>query len=1262
MRSLVSLAFLVCVAIATQPAHAQNSGTLFGNVVDQASAVVVHASVTVTDPDSGFTRAAESNAAGEFQFPSLPVGTYTLTVSAPSFETGIIKGITIDANSSVKETVTLEPGRATESVTVEDTEGSVIDPNSATVATLIPQKLIDDLPIDGHNIVALAALLPGVINVNAPSTFTDDTKGPTYSASGGRTTQNLMLFDGLFWNNLFYNTGVNYPSPNALEQVSVLQNNFKAEFGRNAGSVFNVITRSGTNQIHGAVWDYLQNQMFNAADYFTQVNPKNIQNQFGFSIGGPILKDKLHYFIAYQQLIGRLQTTAAVQTESALDRGYNLDGSVHACNANGAFAGMTQCADLSDQTTTTVNNVTTIGRMVNPIQVGDTTSIPGAGGTDPANVISSLNYAYQQAGGTGTSPCLALLNQASNYAASHNYGNVNGMTSVKQPTYMPYDEVPAPCFNPVMTQILKTFVPLPTPGNTQGNAVSARPAPTGDKNILIRTDWNVDAKRTIDARYNYFLSTANTVPGVNSSSQGIANYEPAVASATGNFGNIGLTWSISPNLLSTTRAGYKRFESGNTPTDQRTMDSFGANFYSPLMPVMPEIDFGVYTLGSTSQAYSDHINENIELQQAFTYVRGPHTFKAGVDLLRLQYLNRSDYAGDLHFNVDYTALDFGDSLFGLLDTVQVQNRLLQGGIQNAVFSYIQDDWRATPKLTVNLGVRYEIPFQWFEPHHHAATFIPGLQSRVFPNAPSGLAYPGDPTVLSSLVPTDYNGVAPRIGFAYDARGNGTLLIRGGFGIFFDSPNANVVGVGEPFHYTATEAQPPGGLSVPLATYGYNSAGVADGSVLTLPQAFNPTNPLFFAPYSVFFPDKNFRTPYVEALNFGIQYRVPHGGVFDANYIGRLARKLTIPLDLNPTLVDPQCTGFGQADPQVYCINYNVAASAAEPGAPAATVLQSEGGASSSTPSRRARARYAPFNFGGQGIVDILSAGTSSYHALQLQYTQRSSRFVTIMSSFTYSKAMDIQTNAQTTSNTVPNVLNLNSDYGPSDNNVKFNFTLGWVARLPKFNGGDSLIRSVVNDWVYSGSYVARTGTPFSVGMNSDVAYNDEPGQRAAIIPGANPRLSSNRHRNAKKYEWLNVNAFTYPIAGTFSNQSRNSFVGPGYIMTNMTLGRDFPLPKLREGMRLNFRAEAFNVFNTPNLNKPVTGYTCTTLNANQPYTQQNGSETIYNEAGTCSVFGNPNTLNPVTGTNFGEVQSTYGNNANTSTNGRKMQFAFTVYF
>jgi hypothetical protein len=205
-----------------------------------------------------------------------------------------------------------------------------------------------------------------------------------------------------------------------------------------------------------------------------------------------------------------------------------------------------------------------------------------------------------------------------------------------------------------------------------------------------------------------------------------------------------------------------------------------------------------------------------------------------------------------------------------------------------------------------------------------------------------------------------------------------------------------------------------------------------------------------------------------------------------------------------------------------------------------------------------------------------------------------------------------------------------------------------VLRYPKVGTGFHIGDAILSNWVYSGTYQAHSGNPFSVTINGDMALDDEPNQRAALIPGVSPFFSKNRHRIDKVQEYINRDAFTYPATGTFSPVGRNSFIGPGYIMTNMTLGRDFPLTSIREGMRLNIRAEAYNVFNTPNLGKPQTGFSCSTTKA---------------QGISCPAAGGSYAVNPVTQLpTFGAIQNTYGNNANTSTNGRKMQFAATVFF
>jgi hypothetical protein len=1248
-------------------AQAQNTGSIFGTVTDPSGAVIPNATVTAAEPSKGVNRAIQSSKTGEFLLSDLPVGTYILTVTATGFETTVTSDITIDADKSVKLSPKLTVGSAKDTVTVNG-EGTALDTRSSTIGTLIDTKLVESLPIDGNNVVALAGLLPGVTDLNAPATSTSDRGGPTFSVSGSRNTQNLMLFDGLMWNNLFYNTGINYPPPNALQEISVLLNNFKAQYGRNAGSVFNVVTKSGSNQIHGAVWDYLQSRIFNASDYITKENPTDNSNQAGFDIGGPIIKDKAFFFLSFQDLIQHLQVIGVTPVQAPAERGLLAvcaDGSIDTygcaggappasvsplpCTA-GVYAAGTTCASyVTEVLTNTPSNKATnavpgYSRLLNP------ETITGGSGYNPqpANATENFQSAWYQAGNTGTNPCIDLLAQAASYASSKPY--LDGTT---QGANLPNAEIPTACLNPVISNILAKYVPFPNIGPNGGVAsstnphgyipgnISKGPQPRHDINLLARVDYHF-ARHTLDARYDLIKANDATAPGVNNTtSVGIATYALDANNATSNFGNIGDTWILTPNILNVFRAGYKRYVLVSPPIDSSTLNTYGGNFVEPGFPTLPVLNAsGFYQLGATTQAYDNTVNENIEILDQISWSHGNHSFQFGANFLRLQYLNNQQYPGTLSFSTNYTAISMADEAIGGLNSVQANSPLVQGGVSHSIFTYAQDDWRATPKLTFNLGIRYELPFQWFQPAGYASTFIPGHQSTVFPGAVGGLAFPGDKGVLRSLVPTDFNGLVPRFGFAYDALGSGRLVLRGGFGMFFDAINANVIGVGEPFYYQAFHALPPGGASVPLATFGNNPSDTSpNGNVAVIPGGYNKANPQFSAPYSLFFPDRNFRTPYYEAMNLGFQLRVTRGGVLDTNFVGKLGRKLTIPFDQNPAIMD--CTGgYYQSNPGLY----------AAPDCPYLFPGSTAGNASSTAASTQARLRYTPFNYGGGGLVDFASIGTSNYNGLQVQFTQRGGNFLTILASYTYSKSIDLQTQSETTTNSIPNVFNVSSERGLSDYDARQVLNLGWVVNFPKVQTESSIVNAVINNWLYGGTFFAHTGRPYNVTINGDVALDGEPDQRAALMPGISPNLPKNRHRQDKVKEWFNINAFTYPTLGTLSNVPRNAFEGPGYLVTNMNLGRYFSLAPIHEGMRLLFRADAFNVWNTPNLGQPKAGYSCGTTSIDLPGNANYG------------LACNSPTVGQSLNSTFGTIPNTYGNNGNVSTNGRKMQFSATIYF
>ncbi len=598
-------------------AHAQNGGSVFGTVADSTGAVIPVAKVILAEPEHGFAREVTTNSSGAYLFPAVPIGTYTLTVEAVKFKTSVDQGIIVDANQNVKMDIKLFVGSAEANVTVTS-EGSTVDTRSATLGTMIDNRLVEELPINGENVVALAALLPGVTNVNAPTTETNERGGPTYTVSGSRNTQNLMLFDGLMWNNLFFNTGISYPPHPALQEISVLLNNYTAQYGRNSGSIFNVITKTGTNSFHGSIWDYFHNTNLYAADYFVkQVIPKaeeDRQNQVGVTFGGPIKKDKAFFFIAVQDLFAHKQAVGQIQPYNDNMLGYENDGrTAFPCANPGPFPGKT-CADFnsymysSNNTALKASN-SSIPKITNPLQA-----------TAGSIAQDNINNAWLQSGHTGTSPCvndLALAQswEGNNYLSSPPAGN-NSLNSYPSATGMPFDQIPIECFNPVMfapvgslTQgIIQKYVPT---GIQTGTAASGgplfsdtqvAPLPQQDLNLLVRVDYNLNRSHTLDARYDMISANDHTAPGVNSSNVGVPTYEVLYNQAFSKFGNIGDTWVMTPNLLNVVRLGYKRYENVRTPQDNHTLADFGGNFdMNNPIKAMPAINFNVFSLGSTSQ-------------------------------------------------------------------------------------------------------------------------------------------------------------------------------------------------------------------------------------------------------------------------------------------------------------------------------------------------------------------------------------------------------------------------------------------------------------------------------------------------------------------------------------------------------------------------------------------------------------------------------------------------------------------------------------
>lgn len=1133
-------------------AQVQNDGTITGRVTDTRGGALPGASITLTNQGTGRVTTGETNAAGEYVFNSVPLGTYILRVSAINFAEYTVQQLEVHAAEAVIVNAVLKPAAASASVTVT-AEGTGIDTSAATVGATIDNTLVNNLPVDGNNVVTMAALLPGVTDVNAPTTFTSNTAGPVYNIAGSRNNQNLMLLDGTIWNNLYNNTGLNFPPSQDLQEVSVQINNFKAEYGRNVGSVFNVLTKSGSDKIHGSAWENSQNNIFNASDYISKQNPPLSMNQFGFALGGPIRRGKIFYFGSFQDLIMNSTVVAQAQTLTNAERGLQSDGVTPLpCQTSAYGAG--PCANFAEDSVTTWKN---------PVY-----------SSAAAQNIQTLNAAYAQATGgsvTATSPCVALL--------------------MTQPTTLAYPEIPAICWNPISVKLAQmTPVANLSIAGALPYAVSTGKQPRNDRSLLLRTDW-AQGRQTISARYYQTWANDHTANGV-SSGQGIANYDINLNNAYTHFGNVSDTIVLTPNLLNVARAGYKRYDYYVTPTSSNTLSNLGALYSQPedSIPMISVLGRTGWTMG-TSVNIRHTVDEGIQLDDMLSWSHGRHNLQLGVEFLRLQYLDRHAQTPHISFNNDSVSTDPAMLfLLGVINTATFGNSINQGAVQHALYSYVQDDWRVMPRLTLNLGLRWEIPFAWYQPDGRAATFIPGFGSQVFPNAPLNLAYVGDHGVEKSLVGTPYNNFAPRFGFAWDLFGDGKTAIRGGFGIFYDAINAQVVGVASPYTYTQNDSLNPGGISNPLL------------GLTQIPANYAKGQPAVFAtPYNITFPDRNFRTPYTQAVNFGVQHQFRRAATLEANYVGRFSRHLALGYDENPAIYD--CSGaYYQINPSVYCST-----------------------ASTSQASYQARVKYPGFNYGGNGVLDYMTVGFANYNALQVIYIQRSRSWLTTTASYTFSKSIDDSSSTGISNSSDQPSIAIHR--AVSDFNATQILNLGYVLHYRGIHRSNAFVRSVVNGWGLTGMYSVRSGHPFSVTSSGDVSLRDEKSEYLQIVPPGYAPLNAHRPRLQKVAEWFDTASFTSPATGTYGNAPRNFLTGPGFISNNLGVTRAFPLSH-DSGKTLNFRAEAYNLFNTPNLGQPFSSLSGVTSK----------------------------------NTNWGVILATVGNNGAVGTNGRRLQFDATIRF
>ena len=1067
MPALVLL-ILIAALLGATPAPAQfTTARLGGAVQDASGAAIVGANVTVEQTGTGYKQTVQSNATGDYIFPSLPVGSYRLTVEISGFNTFVQDGITLSVGQTATRQVTMTIGAVTQQVMVQGNLNQVTT-DDAAITQVIDEKAIMTLPMNGRAAQELVFLVPGAVNVSAQNCGNNCEGGVLPSeqyakVNGGGSNGVYYLLDGVDYNDSYINANLPFPSPDALQEFNVQTDNMSAAYGNATGGVANVVTKSGTDKFHGDVFEYLRNYAMDAKNYFASSPDPLKQNQFGGVIGGPIFKGKLFFFGSYQGTRRNdAQNGLVAQVPSQAELGGDFSQLLPVQLTN---------PDPTSPYQFDSNNV------INPLAFDPTAlyilkNIPLP--NTPSNGPNWLSY--------NGSPIIANTNE---YLGKIDYNAGKHHLSVH---YFQLDYV-----------IPKT---LPPASNIlAGNTVD--PQNLGVKNVSVVDIYTLSTKLLLNSYFGW-----NDQTGVTGSA------------APYNIAQAGSNIAIPTNLPATLNVGV------------------GGYFNVGLQAAS-----GTWNRGDISD------------REILTLVKGGHELQLGGEWKRIHVPMGNSYQadGEFFFENGLSGDNLADYMLGAVSSFTQGGGLYLNFTGNEWNFFVQDNWHATKRLTLSLGLRWDPFVPFTDSDGRVACYVPGAQSVRFPNAPVGVIFGGsnhDAGCPASSIYNNTSNLGPRFGFAYQMTADGKTSIRGGAGYYYQTPNTvafqDVVGV-PPF-------APIVNIQATNFTNPYTYAGVTN----PFPAQFGPSNPGSNAPFpqNISFTeifDRHFRMPQILSYNLTLEHAFGANWFMRFEYVGNKGTHLGGTGD--------QEAGLLALNPSVYI-----------PGQSTENNIQ----------QRRLNPSF--------GFVDSINSGVNSnYNAGQLELEKRVSHGLAFQANFTWSKALnDFAPNGE------PGGLATNTcacgryfDYGPDAGDTTKVFRLSGSYALPHLHN-KGIVGQVINGWNLSTITNWQTGFPFTIFAQDDNSFSaigaDRPNITVSNI--SETKLGSGRSHAQEATEWFNTNDFIQNPVGTYGNIGKNSLRGPRLFTTDLAL---LKTGKFAERVGYEFRAEFFNVFNNVNFGNPDAG-------------------------------------------------------------------------
>lgn len=1070
-------------------AWAQSTAQINGTVKDQTGAVIGGAEVTATQAETGLKRRTVTDASGSYTLPNLPIGPYRLEATAQGFRTYVQTGIVLQVadNSVINPTLTL--GQISDQVQVEAAAPQV-ETRDTGVSQVMDSTRVVELPLNGRQVTDLI-VLSGAATVSTTTSFVRNYPSVNISVAGGMHNGLTYLLDGASHNDPINGLNLPLPFPDALQEFKLETNSLSAQYGQHSAGAVNAVTKSGTNEFHGDLFEFFRNGYMNALNYFAVVPDQLKRNQFGGTAGGPIRKNKLFFFGGYQgtRMIGTVSPQFAFLPTQAMLNGDWTAIASPACNGG--------------------RQLTLKGKFVN-------------------------------------------------------------------------NQISPELFSPVAVAIMKSGQ-LPIATDPCGKVQFGIKPVTNEDFTVDKVDYQISAKHSLFGRYElaHLVDPPGYVPGnlltTGQASNGPYTTYPVVNAWQTQSFTLGETFLITNTLVSSFRASVLRPTNsrGQPPKEIAPEDVGIVPYYEPTQNRILGLSVsGGFSIGGQGGNVPGLTNATgIQTSEDLNWVKGAHQLAFGINNIysKLSVGGWTSADGVFNFNSTNTGLGLGDFMMGNVNTFTQQGVQPIGFRSDYIGVYAQDSWKLNPRLTLNAGLRWDpyLPFTWHDGQSFYFTqsgFDQGVRSTVYPNAPAGALYSGDPGVPANgkTNPNQWWHFSPRFGFAFDPTGSGRMTIRAAYGLFRDYPDfyeSQQVKISPPFNNTIVITAPGGGTAAGFAD---PWLGYPGGSPFPITRSRNTQFPTS-AGWVVIPPD--LPAVYVNQWNLSIQKQLGSSWLVSANYIGSEATHILSSVEADPAVYLPAASCVINGTTYTPCSSV------------------------SNTTQRRKLYLQNPAQGKYYGsIVQENATGTMSYNGLFLTVQRHVGRGLTVQGNYTWSHCINTGTQQLIAipiiagNHPIPERAGLRGNCSLLEPDRRHNFNLSTVYSTPQYN--NPRLRLLASGLQIAGIVRVLSGDHFSLLAGVDQALSATDDERPQQV------LPDVYAPNKNIRQWLNPRAFAPPALGTYGNMGPGTVLGPGFFGIDLSLTRRFVI---RERRWLELRGEAFNVLNHVNPLDPVGTLTSSTF-------------------------------------------------------------------